>query len=127
MDVLLSLNNEYAYFREQGPKRIADLGHDPWFWAIPKKGQDAGAALRRIRGAWEQASGGRSYADDGSPLSKIKGFGDLEEIRSFVNAGDRRAAFKVYAKRSFFVPEISDELFFGHDVFTAEHDVPYQQ
>jgi len=44
-----------------------------------------------------------------------------------VNHGQSRPAFPVYAKRSFFVPEISDELFHAHDVYTAEHDVPYQQ
>jgi DNA polymerase elongation subunit (family B) len=35
--------------------------------------------------------------------------------------------FKVYTKESYVVPEISDYLFFEHGLFTAEHDIPYQQ
>jgi DNA polymerase elongation subunit (family B) len=128
MDVLLSLSNEYAYFRDQGPVKLSELGHDPWFWAIPKKGQDANATLRRVREAWQKNQGGGGGFDaDLNPLSKIKAIGDLTDVRSFVDHGKRRPAFPVYAKRSFQVPEISDELFYGHDVFTAEHDVPYQQ
>jgi len=35
--------------------------------------------------------------------------------------------FKVFTKESYLVPEISDYLFFEHGLFTAEHDIPYQQ
>lgn len=128
MDVLLSLSNEYAYFRDRGPVRLSDLGHDPWFWALPKKGQDAETVRRRLLGAIEAArTGGPGGADSDSPLLKIKSIGDLQEVRSFVQAGARRPAFPVQTNRSYFVPEVSDELFLRHDLFTAEHDVPYQQ
>ncbi|HLE47315.1 MAG TPA: 3'-5' exonuclease, partial [Candidatus Thermoplasmatota archaeon] len=128
MDVLLSISNEYAYFRDQGPVRLSDLGHDPWFWAIPKKGHDPKAVHNRVTEAWKKnASGSGGYDADLSALSKIKSIGELTDVRSFVNHGEKRPAFPVYAKRSFLVPEISDELFYGHDVYTAEHDVPYQQ
>lgn len=127
--VLLSINNEYAYFKDRGPVSLKDLNHDPWFWALPKKGQDPGAVLRRIRKAWEDSSGqGLPLSgDELPPLQKIKSIGELETVRSFQGFGATRPAFKVFSRRSFFVPEISDELFYAHDVYTAEHDVPYQQ
>lgn len=128
MDVLLSVSNEYAYFRDKGPVRLSDLQHDPWFWAIPKKGQDPKAVQQRIADAWRKNAGGSGgYDADLNPLAKIKNVGELTDVRSFVNHGQARPAFPVYAKRSFQVPEISDELFYSHDVYTAEHDVPYQQ
>lgn len=128
MDVLLSLSNEYAYFRDQAPVRLADLGHDPWFWAIPKKGKDPDATRGAIEKAWKEVGSPASGPDsDLAPLQKIKRLGDLTQVRSFVNHATTRPAFPVYARRSFFVPEISDELFYSHDVYTAEHDIPYQQ
>lgn len=129
MDVLLSLSNQYAYFREGGPKPIADMPHDPWFWVLPKKSEDPETARRRVLKAWKEA-GGPGPSGGGSdlrPLQKIKSIGELDVVRSFANHGTTRPAFPVSAIRSYFVPEISDELFRAHDVFTAEHDVPYQQ
>ncbi len=129
MDVLLGASNEFAYFKGRPPLPNRDLPHDPWFWAIPEKGEDPAQARARVVDAWKKRSQGSEAgpSDDLHPLQKIKDVGELQEIRSFVNFGDRRPAFPVYAKRSYFVPDISDELFARQGVFTAEHDVPYQQ
>ncbi len=130
MDPLLSLSNQRAYFKEAGPKRLdEDLGHQPWFWALPKQGQDADKARRRILKAVEDTRDdtGVLDLDESPPLAKIRDVGELTTVRSFVDFDRERAAFPVSAKRSWFVPQISDELFFRHDVYTAEHDVPYQQ
>ena len=45
----------------------------------------------------------------------------------FIDFDRRQAAFAVHAKRSGFVPEISDQRFRTHDAYAAEDDVPYQQ
>jgi DNA polymerase elongation subunit (family B) len=129
-DVLLSVSNSHAYFQEAGPKRLdQDLGHHPWFWAIPRQGEDAEAVQARIAKAVEAATSGSGPLDlDESPtLAKVRSVGDVDQVTSFVDFDRTRAAFPVYAKRSWFVPEISDELFHNHDVYTAEHDIPYQQ
>jgi DNA polymerase elongation subunit (family B) len=127
MDLLLGLSTEFAYFKGRGPVKNRELPHDPWFWAIPEKGEDAAGARRRIEAAWQKEGGARPAGQAEHPLHKIKALGELTTIKSFVRFGETRPAFPVYAVRSFDVPEISDELFGRHHVFTAEHDVPYQQ
>lgn len=127
MDLLLGLSTEYAYFRGKAPVRNRELPHDPWFWAIPEKGEDPAGARARIVAAWEKGGGAAPPGQAEHPLQKIKAIGELSNIKSFVRFGETRPAFPVYGVRSFDVPEISDELFARHHVFTAEHDVPYQQ
>ena len=60
-------------------------------------------------------------------LSKIKDIGEIETYRSFCDFNKKRNMFKVYTTESYLVPEISDYLFFEHNFYTAEHDIPYQQ
>ncbi len=38
-----------------------------------------------------------------------------------------RKVFKIFTKKSYFVPEVSDHLFFNQGLYTAEHDIPYHQ
>ena len=60
-------------------------------------------------------------------LSKIKEIGDIETYRSFSDFTKTRDIFKVFTKESYVVPEVSDYLFFEHNLYTAEHDIPYRQ
>jgi len=53
--------------------------------------------------------------------------GESETYNSFWNFGEKRQIFKVFTKKSYFVPEVSDYLFFYHNLYTAEHDIPYKQ
>jgi len=53
--------------------------------------------------------------------------GDVESYRSFWKYNEKRNVFRVYTKQSYFVPEVSDYLFFNHGFYTAEHDIPYHQ
>ena len=47
--------------------------------------------------------------------------------RSFCDFNKTRKVFKVYTKESYVVPDISSYLFFEHNIYTAEHDIPYKQ
>jgi DNA polymerase elongation subunit (family B) len=129
MDVLLSVSAQHAYFKEQGAVPLETLGHRPWFWAMPRDGEDPQAARQRLLKAVREAGQGMGPlgADEAPPLAKIHSVGELDTVTSFVDFERTRPAFPVFAKRSYFVPEISDELFFRHKLYTAEHDVPYQQ
>lgn len=129
MDVLLGLNHDYAYLKDKPPVPVRDLPHDPWFWAIPEEGEDASAARQRVVDAWQRAKTelGAQAGDDVHPLQKIKAVGPVKTVNSFHNFGRQRPAFPVYTTRSHFVPDVSTELFAHHRLFTAEHDVPYQQ
>lgn len=128
MDVLLGLSNEHAYFKGRAPVPCRELPHDPWFWAIPTRSEGGEAARARVVKAWEQAKRDLGGAgEELHPLQKIKDVGRVQSIKSFTRWGETRPAFPVYARRSHFVPDISDELFGRHNLFTAEHDVPYQQ
>jgi DNA polymerase elongation subunit (family B) len=128
MDVLLGVAQDHAYFKGKAPVRNRDLPHDPWCWVIPPKGEDAEATKRRIERAWQEAGGPAGRDDrDPHPLRRIKAFGPVQTIKSFVDFGKTRPAFPAYGLRSHWVPDISDHLFAHQGVFTAEHDVPYQQ
>jgi len=60
-------------------------------------------------------------------LSKIERISEIEDYRSFRDFNENRKIFKVYTKKSYFVPEVTDHLFFNYGFYTAEHDIPYQQ
>lgn len=127
MDVLLGLSNEYAYFKGRPPQPLRSF-HDPWFWAVPDESEDPTKARERIVKAWESRKGSAAYGGEGlHPLEEIKGIGPLTQVKSFTDFGKLRNAFPVHAKKSYKVPDISEELFSNHGLFTAEHDIPYQQ
>ena len=52
---------------------------------------------------------------------------DANEYFNPANFNNKRDVFKIYTKESYFVPEVSDYLFFEHNLSTAEHDIPYKQ
>jgi DNA polymerase elongation subunit (family B) len=104
----------------QSPKLVSEL-HHPYFLAFPPSTVDADTARKKLIQQWEENKG------DHPKLSKISAIGELESYRSFCDFSKTRDVFKVYTKESYVVPEISDYLFFEHELFTAEHDIPYHQ
>ena len=119
-DMLLGISPEYLYFHGKPPKPVSDV-HRPYFLAFCPKNRDVSSARRELIKKCEDNK------SDENALSKIEDVGEVEEYRSFWDFDENRTIFKVYAKRSYFVPEISDYLFFYHGLYTAEHDVPYHQ
>jgi len=119
-DLLLGLSPNYLYFQGKPPQLVSEL-HHPYFLAFPPATADAKTARNKLIEQWQQNKA------DHPKLSKITSIGELESYRSFCDFTKKRDVFKVYTKESYVVPEISDYLFFEHELYTAEHDIPYHQ
>jgi DNA polymerase elongation subunit (family B) len=119
-DVLIGISPDSLYYKGTQPRFLSEV-HRPYFLAFSPSNSEAESARKNLVQLWEK------NRIDHPKLSKIAAIGDLEEYRSFSDFSKVRKVFKVYTTQSFLVPEISDYLFFDHDFFTAEHDVPYQQ
>jgi DNA polymerase elongation subunit (family B) len=119
-DLLLGLSPNYLYFQGKTPQLVSEL-HHPYFLAFPPATADAKTARNKLIEQWQQNKA------DHPKLSKITSIGELESYRSFCDFTKKRDVFKVYTKESYVVPEISDYLFFEHELYTAEHDIPYHQ
>jgi len=118
--MLLGLSPHYLYFQGKTPQRVSEL-HHPYFLAFSSGTTDATTARKKLYEQWSKNK------EDHPKLSKITGIGELEPYRSFCDFTKTRNVFKIYTKESYVVPEISDYVFFEHDLFTAEHDIPYHQ
>jgi len=119
-DMLLGLSPEYLYFHDKTPELVSEL-HKPYFLVFSPTNVNIDIKRKEIFKKWQ----GNKYSDN--TLSKINEIGEIENYRSFWDFGKQWKTFKVYTKKSYMVPEVSDHLFFNHGVFTAEHDIPYQQ
>jgi len=119
-DMLLSISPDYLYLHKKPPKLVSDL-HKPYFLAFPPTNRDISSTRKDLLNKWNDAN------NDSDPLSKIYKIGEVENYKSFWDFDKTRKVFKVYAKKSYFVPEISDALFFNNGLYTAEHDIPYHQ
>jgi DNA polymerase elongation subunit (family B) len=119
-DMLTGISSEYLYFHGKKPRFLSDF-HKPYFLAFCRDNKDINTERSNLLRTWAENT------SEYSPLSKIEGFGEVEDYRSFWDFDKTWKVFKVYTKKSYFVPEISDYLFFNFDLFTAEHDIPYQQ
>jgi DNA polymerase elongation subunit (family B) len=119
-DLLLGLSPNYLYFQGKPPQLVSEL-HHPYFLAFPPATVDAKTTRKKLVEQWQQNKA------DHPKLSKITSIGELESYRSFCDFTKTREVFKVYTKESYVVPEISDYLFFEHELYTAEHDIPYHQ
>ncbi len=118
--ILLGLSPNYLYYQGKTPQRVSEL-HHPYFLAFPPSTTDAPTARKNLYEQWIQNK------EIHPKLSKITAIGELEPYQSFCDFTKKRNVFKIYTKESYVVPEISDYLFFEHDLFTAEHDIPYHQ
>ncbi|UCD14428.1 MAG: DNA polymerase elongation subunit (family B) [Thermoplasmatales archaeon] len=119
-NMLLGLSSEYLYLHGKTPRKVADY-HKPYFLVFCPKEKNLDTARNELQKKWND------NISDENPLSKIESIGEIESYRSFWHFNLSRKIFKVYTKKSYFVPEVSDYLFFNHKVYTAEHDIPYQQ
>ena len=118
--MLLGISSEYLYLHGKEPKPILDL-HKPYFLAFSPENKDINTARKDLLIRLNENK------SESNPLSKIDEIGPVEDYRSFWDFNKTRKVFRVYTKRSYFVPEVSDHLFFYHGLYTAEHDIPYHQ
>ena len=118
--MLLGLSPNYLYFQGKTPQLVSEL-HHPYFLAFPPTATDAQNVRKKLLEQWNKNK------EDHPKLSKITRIGELETYRSFCDFTKTRQVFKVYTKESYLVPEMSDYLFFEHELFTGEHDIPYHQ
>jgi len=119
-NMLLGISPEYLYIHGNAPQKISDF-HTPYFLAFCQNDKNIENQRSEL-----QISIKENNSDD-NQLSKIIRIGEIEDHRSFSDFHLNRKIFKVYTKKSYYVPEVSDYLFFNHGLFTAEHDIPYQQ
>lgn len=119
-DMLLGISSDYLYLQNKSPKKLSDF-HKPYFLVFSKDNNEINSSREKLIKRWEE-----NKSED-NILSKIEEIGEVETYRSFWEYGKLKNVFKVYSKKSYFVPEISSALFFEHGLYTAEHDIPYQQ
>jgi len=119
-DMLLGISSEYLYVHGKQPRLVSDI-HKPYFLVFNHLDKDINSARKNLINIVEENS------SENNPLSKIDEIGPIENYRSFSDFDKERKVFKVFTKKSYFVPEVSDYLFFNHGLYTAEHDIPYHQ
>ena len=118
--MLIGISPDYLYLHEKQPKNISEL-HRPYFLVFCPKQRNIETARNEIINKWKE---NRSTDEI---FSKIEDIGEIQDYNSFWDFESKKKVFKVYTKKSYFVPELSDYLFFNHNLYTAEHDIPYQQ
>jgi DNA polymerase elongation subunit (family B) len=122
--VLLNLSNSHLFWQGREPEELEPL-HRPSLLAFPQDPNEpfhqAHARLLRLA----EAAAGRSPDEDA--LAKVHSVGEPVRYKSFWNHGQARDVVPVVARRSYWVPDISDKLFFDHGFYTCEHDIPYTE
>jgi DNA polymerase elongation subunit (family B) len=119
-DMLIGISPEFFYYHRKKPQLISEV-HNPYFLAYVSEREDISTVRKKLIEQWKR------NREDHEKLSKISSIGDIETYRSFCDFSKKRKIFKVYTKQSYYVPEISDYLFFEHNLYSAEHDIPYKQ
>jgi len=119
-NLLIGISPDYLYLHEKIPKLISEL-HKPYFIVFCPEDRNIESARKDLIKKWENGK----LSDD--TFSKIKDIGEVETYHSFWDFGKDIEIFKVFTKKSYFVPDLSDSLFFNYGLYTAEHDIPYQQ
>ncbi len=117
-DLLLGVSPEFLYY-QKAVKKVSSV-HRPYFLAFPVFDEECRHARSQLESVWREKK-------DQEPYSKIQKIGELERYRSFADFSASFDVFRVYTTESYVVPEVSDYLFFNHNLSTAEHDIPYQQ
>ncbi|HEX2065343.1 MAG TPA: hypothetical protein VHI93_00885, partial [Candidatus Thermoplasmatota archaeon] len=124
MGVLLNLSNSHLFWQGREPEPI-EPHHRPFFLAFPRDPHEPIARAHARLAALVAAAQGK--APDEEPLAKALEVHEPISYRSFWNHGQSRMAIPVVARRSYWVPDISDALFFHHGFWTCEHDIPYTE
>ena len=119
-NMLLGISSEYLYVHEEHPKIISDF-HRPYFLVFCPSERNINSARAELEKKWKENK------NEGNELSKIEKIGQIEKYHSFWDFEKNWEAFKIFTNKSYFVPEVSDYLFFNYGLYTAEHDIPYQQ
>lgn len=121
MSVLLNVSNQHLFWQGQAPEPIAPH-HQPACLAWSQDpAESIGAAHERLA-----ALLGSGLSEDDA-LGKIDRIETPTSYKSFWNPGTDRDVIPVVGKRSYWIPEVSDELFHKHGFYTAEHDIPYRE
>ncbi len=122
--LLLNLSQSHLFWQGREPEPI-EPHHRPFFLAFPQDPKESvREAHKRLAALADGARGGDPQED---PLAKVHEVLEPVRYRSFWNHGTARDAIPVVARRSFWVPDISDRLFAEHGFYTAEHDIPYTE
>ena len=95
--LLIGISPEYLYLHGETPKSISDL-HKPYFLVFCPNDINIDSARRQLIKKWED----NKSSDDA--LSKIEDISEVESYRSFWDFGVNRNIFKVFTKKSYFVP-----------------------
>jgi DNA polymerase elongation subunit (family B) len=122
--VLLNISNSHLFWQGRDPEPI-EGHHRPFFLAFSQDPHEPiGRAHARLLKLFE---GARGQSTEDEPLAKIFEVREPVRYQSFWNHNQTREVIPVVARRSFWVPEISDALFFRHGFHTCEHDIPYTE
>ncbi len=119
-NTLIGISPEYLYLLGEKPIKLTEI-HSPYFLVFCQDDKNLNSNRKELLDKINK----NSSVDN--QLSKIDKIGEIENYRSFSDFNINRRIFKVYSTKSYFVPEISDHLFFNQGFYTAEHDIPYQQ
>lgn len=117
---LLNLSATHQFWQGEAPRPLESM-HRPALLAFPKEGS--------IQDAYEEML--KLVENAGAP--EENDFGKVHRVlppvtyKSFWDHGKTRDVIPIEAKRSYWVPEISDKLFFDHGFYTCEHDIPYRE
>ncbi|HID24913.1 MAG TPA: DNA polymerase elongation subunit (family B), partial [Thermoplasmata archaeon] len=117
-DMLLGISPENIYFLNKKPQSLEEI-HKPHFLVFTSSDRDVERERKTLIESWKKSGE--------TPLKHVVEIGEVEEYHSFWDFEKQVKAFRVYVKKSFLVPEVSDYLFFNHGLYTAEHDIPYHQ
>ncbi len=122
MAVLLNLSNSHLFWQGREPESIEGV-HRPSFLAFP---QDAHESIHKAHARLlSLVNGAQGASSEENPMAKALEVREPIRYKSFWNHQQARDVIPVVAKRSYWVPDISDDLFFRHGFYTMEHDIPY--
>ncbi len=119
-DMILGISPENVYTYGNGIQEVSKF-HKPYFLVFCPKGKNIELERKQLI---------KKIEENVSPdhiLAKIDSIGDIEEYRSFWDFNKKIKIFKVYTKKSYYVPEVTNFFFLNYGLYTAEHDIPYDQ
>jgi DNA polymerase elongation subunit (family B) len=116
---LLNVSATHQFWQGKEPEAVA---HHPAFLAFPKGDETVAEAHARLLELVKNA--GDAEVDSLGKIHKV-----LAPItyKSFWDHGKSREVIPVESKRPYWVPEITEALFYDHDFYTCEHDIPYRE
>ncbi len=121
---LLNVSNTHLFWQGKDPVELEPI-HRPSLLAFP---QDPREGIHDARQRLLDVLDGLGDADpDQDDLAKIQNVLEPTTYRSFWDHGRSRDVIPVMGKRPYWMPDISDRLFFDHGFYTCEHDIPYQE